>query len=204
MYRKKTEMIKLAGAKRITYNTNINARQLFNRGILMLTRSTFLLLNLLGISLLGMSLSLAAWADDGFSAPPTKQSFYKWIDGKGVTHYSATPPSPKEVAKKIKKVQTDLPVKKTTASAPTTPTTQTPTVTSPTEPPKPLTTPVNARPDLNAERDQSCQAAQKNLQSLQNHARIYQKNEKGERHFLTDKEMEEQVKTTQQFLKDNC
>ncbi len=169
----------------------------------MLARPIFLLINLLGISLLGMSLSPALWADDGFSAPPTKQSFYKWIDKKGVTHYSATPPSPKEVAKKVKKVQTDVPIRQTANETAPDKKPAAPSE-SPAEPPKPLTTPVNARPDLNAERDQSCQAAQKNFQLLKDKRRIYQKTETGERRFLTDKEMEEKAKTTQQFMQDNC
>lgn len=170
----------------------------------MLARPIFLLLNLLGISLLGISLSSTLWADETIT-PPTKQSFYKWIDGKGVTHYSVTPPSPKEIAKKIKKVQTDVPAKKITASAPTTPITQTPTPTAaPTEPHKPLTTPANARPDLNAERDQSCQSAQKNLQTLQEKPLVYEKTKDGLHHFLTDAERQEQIKKSQQFIKDNC
>ena len=156
---------------------------------------------LLSLSLVTFSQTL--WADNYYSNSTVqngKQSFYKWKDKKGVTHYSSTLPLPAEVShtRTVKKVQTDLSNSATSTSTPAK-------ASAPTEAnSKPLTPAAGVRPNLNAERDESCQTAQKNLEALKAKQRIYQKTADGQRHFLTDQEMEEQSKAAQDFLTQNC
>ncbi len=146
-------------------------------------------------------LAPAIHAEDYFNQQNNKQSFYKWKDEKGVTHYSATPPTknPKGI---VKKVKTNIPIHDSpdlikSPLKPTTPSAQ------PTAPPfAPLDS--NKRPDLNAERDTACEKTKQTLDTLKTKPRLYEKTDKEERHYLTEPEIKDRTKQAEQFLQENC
>lgn len=118
---------------------------------------------------------------------------YKWVDEKGVTHFSEHPP---------KNTQTTVIKPKTGHSEPVN--YGTPASTD------------NAATSAEAQRraDEAlaqslkdptrCAAARKNMETLQNFGRVRVQNEDGSFHYLTADEQQERSRTTQQAIDESC
>jgi hypothetical protein len=135
------------------------------------------------------------------SAPPVHPaSVYKWVDEKGVTQYSTTPP-PGKPAQEIK-VQPEVtpgtePESKGVPEQPTAPT-------------PPGTDGEGKQPDDKQRAEQKaigekvCQELRDNLARLQQYARIYEKDDKGEVTWLTEEQRQQRTEETQKQIKEFC
>lgn len=139
------------------------------------------------------------------------EKFYKWTDAEGVTHYSEGPPPDSATNASAVKVHTKLPSGSATAaenlqkqrdgSSKTDKDKKdgkdTKTATTPASPPAAA----NKTTEKYAEK---CKQLQANLTTLQEHARVKVKDEKGEERFMTPEEKDGRLDSTQREIKAYC
>ena len=140
-------------------------------------------------------LAAALWA---LPAP----AMYKWVDDKGVTHFSQDPPPDGRKAAKIE-----------------------PRVTPPSSTPAPAPDWKKREQDSRkqrierdqadeaarakahnaaAERANKCNAAKRDLQVLERQAPVYSKNERGERVYVEDKDRDSEKAAARRIIEANC
>ncbi len=140
------------------------------------------------------ALAIAACA----CAAPAQAAMYKWVDEKGVTHYSESPPADG----KATKIEV--------------------TPTPPSEPVKPAADEWKQRElesrqkklqeEMRHDRDQQqavqrksrCLQARRQIDLLQLERPVYQVNERGERVYLDDKDRAREVDGWNKIARDNC
>ena len=120
---------------------------------------------------------------------------YKWVDESGVTHFSEHPP---------KNTETTLIKPKTGHSEPVNYDDKGKALSE--EASKAAAESKEAAEKLaEAMKDpERCASARKNLETLQNNARVKVKGEDGEYRFLTQDEMQDRLKTTQDAVRESC
>lgn len=127
----------------------------------------------------------------GLSNAYASKNFYKWVDEKGVTHYSAHPPAKaQDEATKVRttNLKADEPVPAETGKD------DTPAAT----PPLQGTVVRDKSPEL-------CKQARQNLKAFEENARLRLKDEKtGEMRYLTPDEIQAQKDLANKQVKDNC
>ena len=117
---------------------------------------------------------------------------YQWVDDKGITHYTQTPPLNRPY-KVIKGKETSRSSYRSTAQ-----TQRRPTVSSQ------KTAPKSEVDRYKAARNKNCEVAKRNLNTLKNVARIRITGDDGEERLLTDKEKAEKIKLSQEQVKNFC
>ncbi|GAB3111790.1 DUF4124 domain-containing protein [Aestuariicella hydrocarbonica] len=122
------------------------------------------------------------------SGQALSKDFYKWEDAAGVTHYSAQPPKDRP---SIKVRATNI---RDTASAPQS-------SNAPAD--KKAAAANTAAPAAYQKDPERCAAAQKNLKTMQEHARIRIK-EGDEYRYLTPEEISEHLSNAQAVVAEDC
>lgn len=130
-----------------------------------------------------------------FSNAHASKNFYKWVDEKGVTHYSAHPPAKaQEEAIKVRttNLKADEPAPAEAGKG------DTPAATPAATPPLEGTVVRDKSPEL-------CKQARQNLKTFEENARLRLKDDKtGEMRYLTPDEMQSQKDLANKQVKDNC
>jgi hypothetical protein len=140
---------------------------------------------------------LLALAMAGCALSVQGQQIYKWVDDKGVTQYTTTPP-PSGKAQTVK-----------TAPAAPTPATRTwqeqeiEFRARQVERAEARHKEEQAQKDA-ARRRAACAAAQQDLRNLKEQRPVYTWNEKGERQYLDDPQRAEAERTTRSFIEREC
>ncbi|MBR9910472.1 MAG: DUF4124 domain-containing protein [Gammaproteobacteria bacterium] len=143
----------------------------------------------------GMPLAISAALLISWGQQASSKEYYRWQDDEGITHYSAHPPKDR-VATKVRATNTQIEVRDNQA------------------PPAPAQ---NADQDSEAAPDnaqqtaaakpvsdpQRCEAARKNIKTLQEKSRIRIK-DNGEYRFLTPEEMAEKLRIAQHIIDEEC
>lgn len=126
------------------------------------------------------------------------QQMYKWVDEKGVTHYSETPPP--EGAKAAAKIELKTPTPD-----------RTPTdnwrereAQSKERRAKQGVQDEQARQQDERQRASRCRAAQRQADAMKNYARVFRLDDKGERVYLDDKERDSQLQEANREIARNC
>ena len=121
---------------------------------------------------------------------------YKWVDDKGETHYSQTPPS----ATQVEVIKT--PSSSDSAPAATVPQTGT---SAPSEPTAGAAdTPEAAKAEDAAIREKNCTMARSNLETLQNADEVTVKDANGLLHALTPEERKSRSEEAEKNIKEYC
>lgn len=141
-------------------------------------------------------------------AAPSSAGLYKWVDDKGVTHYSENPPP----GRKAQQIQT-------------TPSTSPSTAPNPAEPASTWSDKERAFRQRSIEREQAeetrnqkeaaekyqaamrkerCVAAQRALRALNEQQPVYRINEKGEREFIEDADRPRAIERAKQGIETYC
>jgi len=121
---------------------------------------------------------------------------YKWVDDKGETHYSQTPPS----ATKVEVIRT--PASSDSAPAVTAPQTGT---SAPSEPAAGAAdTPEAAKAEDAAIREKNCAGARRNLELLQTTGEVTVKDANGLLHVLTPDERKTRSEEAEKNIKEYC
>lgn len=110
--------------------------------------------------------------------------YYKWVDDKGVTHFSEKP----VLGTEAKKMGTSS--KAEVSAEPETPATDTPTATAPAVP--------------QVSNDENCKVAQDRLKALQSGQRIRLIGPDGKFSYLDQNQITEEIQKTQDVLKSSC
>ena len=126
------------------------------------------------------------------------QQMYKWVDDKGVTHYSES--APPEGTKGVAKVE----VKTTTPDKPPVDNWREHEQQAKEARTKQAIAEEARRQQEERGRAGKCSAAQRRADSLKNRGRIYSLNEKGERVYLEDKERAAQLEDANQEIASYC
>ncbi|WP_397377348.1 DUF4124 domain-containing protein [Pseudomonas sp.] len=132
------------------------------------------------------------------SATAMAGQVYKWVDDKGVTHFSAQPPQGQEAST----INTALPVPK---PAPAETTKPAPTFESIANPEQ-AAIDAKVKQDVvakEAERKKYCEEVRTNLAQLQNNPRLRMEVE-GEVRRLSEEERQARIAETQKSITDNC
>ncbi len=133
-------------------------------------------------------------------ATPSAAQIYKWVDEKGVTHYTAEPPP----EKKAQKMQAPPPGAGTGAPA----SSSAPSAKSQDLEfrQRQIAREQKEREEAKArERKQAdCPDARRHLARLQEQISLYQRNDKGERVYLEDKDRPAEMARVQSFIDRNC
>lgn len=119
---------------------------------------------------------------------------YKWVDDKGVTHYTATPPPEGTEATKIKTPRASPAVEATPSQESPAP--------SAADPASESDDPQEAQ--FKKVRAENCAAARKNLSTLQNRAYGRYMDASGKVTRLSDEERARLTKEAEVLVKDNC
>ena len=145
-----------------------------------------------------MKMRIALLCALALSSASFAQSMYKWVDEKGVTHFSETPPPDgKADAKKItvKPVGEEKPRADNWRER------------------EQESRQAKAKHDVAEEaqrmkdqagRAQRCRNAQRQVDGYRNSARVFKLNEKGERVFLDEDQRAADLKQWEQEVRDNC
>ncbi len=141
---------------------------------------------LLATLMVGLSLSLLS-----ISASAAK-SYYKWVDENGVTHYSARKPHDKE--SEVISVSTGLP--RDSSGQPIQ-------IDGGPENGNQQAAAEDEDPEANKDPER-CEAAKKNLEIINQNARIREKTEDGSFRILTPDEKNERKATAQQIIDEAC
>jgi hypothetical protein len=121
---------------------------------------------------------------------------YKWIDDKGETHYSQTPPN----ATKVEVIKTPYGTRPTPAT--TAPQTGN---TAPSEPSADTTSsPETAKAEDAAIRAKNCTMARSNLEALKNAGEVTVKDANGLLHYLTPDERKSRSEEAAKSIKEFC
>lgn len=117
---------------------------------------------------------------------------YQWVDEKGITHYTQTPPlnRPYKVIKGKETSQSSSRSLSQTQRSST--------------PPSQKTAPRTEVDRYKAARNKNCEVAKRNLNTLKNVARIRITGDDGEERLLTDQEKAEKIKLSQEQVKNFC
>lgn len=150
-------------------------------------------------------LTVAALLGSLLAAPVMAAQFYKWTDENGVTHYSENPPPATAKSATEVKVQTRLPSgadaatqslqkqreSSSKANADATKGKQGNTTTAP------------AKEDAskNAER---CKRSRENLAAMEEHGRVSETDDKGEKRVLSDEEKNQRMDEARRLIKAFC
>lgn len=120
---------------------------------------------------------------------------YKWVDENGETHYSQSPPP-----------ATKAEVIKTPNASATTPTPAQNPASTATQKPVDAKQPPDAKAKAEdaAVRDENCASARKNMETLQNSARVTVKDVDGLYHRLNDDERKTRIEDTQKRIDEFC
>ena len=131
----------------------------------------------------------------GFAAQAGQM--YKWVDDKGTTHYSATPPEGNAPAKKVdvtpvgqEKPRVDDWRERERASRE--------------RKAKEDTVEAYARKNEEGQRIRNCRRAQEGLDNVKNTRRLYHLDEKGERVYLEDKDRPAEIERWSAEVKRYC
>jgi hypothetical protein len=124
---------------------------------------------------------------------------YKWVDEKGVTHYSSTPHN--SSAQQIKVQQ---PQAITESSSPSSSIRLWEANESMKKSRERRQKQEEADQQEKQEREHICVLARQYLHELQKHARIFSRNEQGEREYWDDATKEAEIKKAQDAIKNNC
>lgn len=133
----------------------------------------------------------------GLSAPALAAQVYKWVDEKGVTHFTAEPPPGQQSE------QLNIKVAPTKASAPNVETLKA--TQSKADEQKVLDDKVKA--DVakeNKERAEYCQANRENLAQLRNNPRVRVSDDKGEVRVLSEEERQERIANAEKNIGEYC
>lgn len=154
------------------------------------------------------TLTCLALASLAMTGPAFAAKYFKWVDSKGVTHYSETPPPSDATETSQVRVQTRLPsdsesaverLQKQRAEA------LKGTSAAPGSTPAAGNTPATDAPKADkSQYAERCKQLRANLEVLQNSARIREENEKGEVRALTDEEKKQRMDDTQRQIKAFC
>lgn len=141
-------------------------------------------------------LILATTLLTGLSAPTLAAQVYKWVDEKGVTHFTAEPPPGQQSEQLNIKV---APAKASAPSVETLKETQ-----SKADEQKVLDDKVKADvAKQNKQRAEYCQANRENLAQLRNNPRI-RVEENGEQRFLSEEERQERIGNAEKNIGEYC
>lgn len=136
-------------------------------------------------------LCLAAFSASG-------QTMYKWVDEKGVTHFSQDPPPEgnKNAQKiEVKPIQSDRPPADNWRQRE---------MESKQMRAKQGAAEEGARQREEAQRGQACRAAQRKADAMRNYARVFRLDEKGERVYYDDKQRESELADAQRDIAKYC
>lgn len=123
------------------------------------------------------------------------EEVFKWVDENGLTHYSALPPKNKKA--RIVKTQTGHSEPVSYKNSKPADESSSPAQESP------VTTP--AAPSNIPQKDpERCTAARKNLETLQNHARVRIKGDDGQLRYLTPNEHGQKMANAQKAIDESC
>lgn len=126
------------------------------------------------------------------AALPVEADVYKWIDGQGVTHYSQLPPLNHSYT--VIQTRGDVALPSTPAAPSNAP--QTPDTTQ--QAPKQVDR--NEIPDLK----QRCEITRKNVQTLEDHARIRMIKPDGSVEWMDDAQRTQHLKEAKSFIAKYC
>lgn len=126
--------------------------------------------------------------------PSFAAKIYKWVDEDGITHFSEHPPKNTQTTVIKPKVGHSEPVNYDSGA------------------PADDKTAAEAAAQRQAEEDLAqalkdptrCEAARKNMETLQNFGRVKVKGEDGEFHYLSPEEQQERIQSTQQAIDESC
>ena len=130
--------------------------------------------------------------------PALGQQMYKWVDEKGVTHYSESPPP--DGTKGASKIE----VKTTTPDRPPVDNWREKDRQSKEQRAKQGLADEQARQKEDRDRANKCRAAQRQADVMQRPTGVYRLNEKGERVFLEDKDREANLAEARQDIARYC
>ncbi|SEL72193.1 protein of unknown function [Atopomonas hussainii] len=133
----------------------------------------------------------------GLSAPALAAQVYKWVDEKGVTHFTAEPPPGQQSE------QLNIKIAPAKASAPSTDALKE--AQSKADEQKALDDKVKA--DVakeNKERAEYCQANRENLAQLRNNPRVRVEDDKGEVRVLGEDERQERIANAEKNIGEYC
>ncbi|RMD69505.1 MAG: DUF4124 domain-containing protein [Gammaproteobacteria bacterium] len=123
--------------------------------------------------------------------PVESTTIYRWIDEKGITHFSQTPPP----VGQVQEIQVQVPHGPPPSSLKTLETMKE-------APPKEED---RARAEEQARiKKEVCSALRKNLETLERYPRLYRKDEQGNVVWITEKERQALIKKTRAQLKEFC
>ena len=146
--------------------------------------------------------SLSQAAAQGFNS--SKSGIYRWTDQDGKVHFGEKPPRDQSQIRELKEVKT-----RNTASSD-----QAAALEARQQRIEAQRNPGNAStseaydPEQKAKIDEinreNCKTAKANVSRLQNGGRISMTNESGERYFLTDEQISQELKKNQTYQSENC
>ncbi len=122
-----------------------------------------------------------------FTSIGAAETYYKWVDDDNVTHYSKQPPKGRDFTKIQTSTGHSAPVAAKDANQVSND--------------KTAQTTAAAGP---VKDKVICKQAQANLKTMQEHARIRQKDQYGEERLLTDEEKAEEIRRAREAIKTNC
>ncbi|PCJ15352.1 MAG: hypothetical protein COB04_13320 [Gammaproteobacteria bacterium] len=147
-------------------------------------------------------LALTLWSGLTLSSPAySAEDFYKWVDDKGITHYTRTPPTSEQQTSVI-----------TTSSSPSSDASKSKerllrsreafNTASETRKNESIVSPEEAK---NIEiRSKNCEIATARLKNLQENVRLREKLENGEYQVITEDGRQGRITTTKKQVQDNC
>jgi hypothetical protein len=125
---------------------------------------------------------------------------YKWVDEKGVTHYSSTPHD--SSSQQVKVQPPAAPASENSSSS------SNMRLWEANESMKRSREQRQQRDEMEKrereEKSRRCDAARQRLQSLQDHGRIFSRNQQGEKEYWDDATKEAEIKKAQDAIKNNC
>jgi hypothetical protein len=131
-------------------------------------------------------------------SPAFSQSMYKWVDEKGVTHFSQDPPP--DGNKNAQKIE----VKTTQPDRPPADNWREREMQSKQLRAKKGVEEESARQREEAQRGQACRAAQRKADTMKNYARVFRLDEKGERVYYDEKQREAELAEAQREMAKYC
>ena len=132
------------------------------------------------------------------AGPLGAQTMYKWVDEKGVTHFSENPPpdgNKKAQKIEVKPIQSDRPPADNWKQRE---------MESKQIRAKKGIEEEGARQREEAQRGQACRNAQRKADTMKNYARVFRLDEKGERVYYDDKQRESELADAQREIAKYC
>lgn len=138
------------------------------------------------------------------AAPPLHAQVYKWVDEKGVTHYSESPPEKDKDKSKAKKIDTTPATGNAPGGTPKA-------AKSASDMELEFRQRQNQRDQQSRNESQqrerqqaNCADARRNLARYQEQVSLFRRNDKGEREYIEDRERQAEISRTQSYIDRNC